>query len=157
MIHLRRKTCLYRLADRSDASAIFKMCRDFHQETQFNNIVFDDVVFAGHLSWLYDDESCFLSVAERGGEVVGFMSGWVYQLYFSKTLSAQNNLWYVLPEHRGGMIGVRLLKMFESWASAKGAKILVGGTSSGISMPRSNKLIEKFGYEPVGSEYRKVL
>jgi GNAT superfamily N-acetyltransferase len=157
MIHLRRKACLYRLADRNDASAIFKMCREFHQETQLKNIVFDDVVFAGHLSWLYDDGACFLAVAEHDGKVVGFMSGWVYQLYFSKTLSAQNNLWYVLPEYRGGMIGVRLLKMFESWAFDKGAKILVGGTSSGISMPRSNKLIEKFGYEPVGSEYRKVL
>jgi GNAT superfamily N-acetyltransferase len=157
MIHLRRKACLYRLADRNDASAIFKMCRDFHQETQLKNIVFDDVVFAGHLSWLYDDGACFLAVAEHDGKIVGFMSGWVYQLYFSKTLSAQNNLWYVLPEYRGGMIGVRLLKMFESWAFDKGAKILVGGTSSGISMPRSNKLIEKFGYEPVGSEYRKVL
>ncbi len=157
MIHLRRKACLYRLADRNDASAIFKMCRDFHQETQLKNIVFDNVVFAGHLSWLYEDGACFLAVAEHDGKIVGFMSGWVYQLYFSKTLSAQNNLWYVLPEYRGGMIGVRLLKMFESWAFDKGAKILVGGTSSGISMPRSNKLIEKFGYEPVGSEYRKVL
>tara|TARA_R110000782_G_scaffold75719_1_gene151094 strand:+ start:423 stop:896 length:474 start_codon:yes stop_codon:yes gene_type:complete len=157
MIRLRRKECKYRLAGRNDAVAVFEMCRDFHLETQLSNIPFDDSVFASHLSWLYDDDACVLFVAECDGNVIGFMSGWVDQLYFSKTLAAQNNLWYVLPKYRGGMIGVRLLKMFESWASEKGAKFLVGGTSSGIAMPRANKLIERFGYEPVGSEYRKVL
>ncbi len=157
MIHLRRDVCIYSLAGRSDAVSIFEMCRDFHQETQLKDIPFDDAVFAGHLACLYDDDNCFLAVAKLNGSVAGFISGWVSQMYFSKTLSAKNNLWYVLPQHRGSMIGIRLLKMFEAWASDKGAKILVGGTSSGISMSRSNKLIERLGYEPVGSEYRKVL
>ena len=157
MIHLRRDISTYRLADRNDFAVLFDMCKIFHQETDLSDIPFDDSVFAAHLSWLYESDDCFLGVAERGGKVVGFISGWLYNLYFSKTLSAQTNLWYVLPECRGGMSGLRLLKMFEIWASGKDAKFLVGGTSSGISMSRSNKLIERFGYEPVGSEYRKVL
>ena len=151
------RACEYRPAVSSDYSTIFEMCRDFHLETQLRDITFDDAVFSDHLSWLYDDDRCYLSVATFDGEIVGFISGWLHRLYFSNTLAAQTNLWYVLPKHRGGMVGVRLLKKFESWAEDEGAKFIVGGTSSGISMPETNRLIERFGYEAVGSEYRKVL
>tara|TARA_A100001391_G_C5018026_1_gene265062 strand:+ start:383 stop:853 length:471 start_codon:yes stop_codon:yes gene_type:complete len=152
------RKAIYRRAVRDDVLCIFEMARDFHSESELSDIPFDDGVFARYLQeQIEDDMSSCIFVAEVNGENVGFIFGSIYQLYFSETFAANSDIWYVRPEYRGGLIGVLLLRNFEKWAIQKGARFLVNGSSSGISLERTHKLIEKLGYESVGSEYRRDL
>lgn len=148
----------YRQADTLvDAMAVMRMAKDFHDESDLRDIPFDDSVFWGYLVNTLNDKDSFLCLAERNNELIGFISGSIYQLYFSKVMAANSDIWYVAPEYRGGLTGTRLLKRFENWAEFNGARFLVSGSSSGITVDRVHKLIERFGYEPIGSEYRRDL
>tara|TARA_R100001460_G_scaffold16254_6_gene35629 strand:- start:450 stop:920 length:471 start_codon:yes stop_codon:yes gene_type:complete len=151
------RKAIYRQAARDDVLCIFEMARDFHAESELNDIPFDDAVFARYLEGQIEDDASCIFVAEVSGENVGFIFGSIYQLYFSQTFAANSDIWYVRPEYRGGLIGVLLLRCFEKWAKEKGARFLVNGSSSGISLERTHKLIERLGYESVGSEYRRDL
>ena len=151
------RKAIYRRAARDDVLCIFEMARDFHSESELNDIPFDDGVFARYLEEQIEDDMSCIFVAEVSGENVGFIFGSIYQLYFSQTFAANSDIWYVRPEYRGGLIGVLLLRNFERWAIEKGARFLVNGSSSGISLERTHKLIERLGYESVGSEYRRDL
>lgn len=151
------RKAIYRRAARDDVLCIFEMARDFHAESELNNIPFDDAVFARYLEGQIEDDMSCIFVAEVNGENVGFIFGSIYQLYFSQTFAANSDIWYVRPEYRGGLIGVLLLRCFEKWAKENGARFLVNGSSSGISLERTHKLIERLGYESVGSEYRRDL
>lgn len=148
----------YRQADTLvDAMAIMRMAKDFHNESDLSNVPFDDSVFWDYLVNTLKNKNCFLCLAEKGKELIGFVLGSIYQLYFSKAKAANSDIWYVKPEYRGGFTGARLLKKFEDWAEFHGARFLVSGSSSGIKVDRVHKLIERFGYESVGSEYRRDL
>ena len=81
----------------------------------------------------------------------------VYYYPYSNTLVAADYIWYVIPKYRGGMIGVRLMKMFEEWAKGVGAVSVTTGSTSGIKSERGAKLLQRLGYNPVGMIMEKEL
>jgi L-amino acid N-acyltransferase YncA len=59
--------------------------------------------------------------------------------------SARENMLYVRKDHRGGMKGPRLMKIFMRWAKAIDAREILCGTNSGIDAKRTQELWLKLG------------
>ena len=102
-----------------------------------------------------DDSEIF--TAWDNNLLVGCLVGMAYYYPYSKTLVAGDYIWYVVPEYRGGMIGVRLMKMFEEWARGVGAVNICTGATSGINSERGALLLQRLGYSPVGLSMQKEL
>ena len=58
-------------------------------------------------------------VAERDSEIIGFCIGYVAPHFFGNDLTSGDLAIYVVPEHRGGMMGARLVKAYDAWCSEK--------------------------------------
>lgn len=74
---------------------------------------------------------------------------WEHPMFTGKAVS--DMLVYVLPEHRGGTIAVRLIKMLEHWGRRIGVDGVKLGQSTQIGdMKRVMKFYEKLGYTVTG-------
>ena len=92
-----------------------------------------------------------LIIAERGGVIVGFFWGCVFQEFWSGKYIAQDYMIYVSKKHRKGFIAKRLLSLFEEWALGKGADFTRVGTNSGINNNiDAGRLYKGSGYTEMG-------
>lgn len=90
-------------------------------------------------------------VAYADTEPVGLTLGmsWEHPLFTGKPVS--DLLVYVVPEHRGGMAGVRMIRMLEAWARKRGADGMMLGQSTGVGdIERVRALYERMGYRLTG-------
>lgn len=87
--------------------------------------------------------------------LVGFMVGLVGPPFFSEITVGYHNIFYVTPEHRAKMFGVRLIKAFEAWAIENGASATELCVDTGLKTDRTGRLYERMGYEYMGGKYRK--
>jgi hypothetical protein len=88
-------------------------------------------------SHLGDGNRIFLVAGEP---VKGFLCGVLAPHYFTAEPTAFKSAWYVLPGVRG--LGAHLLRAFEAWAKAKGARrIIVAGRQE-----RTLALLGRLGY-----------
>lgn len=92
----------------------------------------------------------FCVVAEHEGEIVGGMLGARTNYCFSFTQKAGELGLYVAPEHRGGMLGAKLIKSFEAWAKKHGCATVQVGVTIGINNDLAVKLYEKLGFTVEG-------
>jgi GNAT superfamily N-acetyltransferase len=105
---------------------------------------------------LKDPDNIFL-VAVREGIVIGFLWGQTSYLPWSKELIATDNVFYILPEFRGGLYGVKLIRRYEEIAKERGAKQIALSIASGITEGRTSELYTHLGYHKVGIQHRKEL
>jgi len=140
-------------ADSLDVTSIWKR---FQEESSQSYVDFDwDKAHEQVLSWI-GDEDWEIFLARKGRELCGTLIGAVTTYPYSKALIAGDYIWYIIPESRGGMTGVRLMRMMESWARDRGAVSMETGSTSGIDN-RANGLMERLGFSPVGMLMRKGL
>jgi GNAT superfamily N-acetyltransferase len=147
----------YKVARYIDAAEVTEICKMFHAESWQRFAKFD---FDKMQQWIeeridMDDSDIF--TAWDNDLLVGCLVGMAYYYPYSKTLVAGDYIWYVIPEYRGGMIGVRLMKMFEEWARGVGAANICTGATSGINSERGALLLQRLGYSPVGLSMQKDL
>ena len=61
-------------------------------------------------------ENHYFTVAEDGGELVGFIAGFVARhIYNPDIVTLAEAFWWTKEEHRRSGIGLRLLEEFENW------------------------------------------
>jgi hypothetical protein len=95
------------------------------------------------------DESRIMLAA--GKPASGFLCGLVVPHYFTGEPTAFKTAWYVVPGVRG--LGAHLLRAFEAWAKAKGARrIIVAGRQE-----RTLTLLGRLGYAPLETVTSKDL
>ena len=141
------------VADSLDVTHIWKR---FQEESSQSYVDFDwDKAHEQVLSWI-GDEDWEIFLARKGKELCRTLIGAVTTYPYSKALIAGDYIWYIIPESRGGMTGVRLMRMMESWARDRGAVSMETGSTSGIDN-RANGLMERLGFSPVGMLMRKGL
>jgi len=87
------------------------------------------------------------------GEVVGLLGFAVFPHYFTGQLTANEIMWYMLPEERAGGGALKLL-----WEAEKLAKKM-GAIYMGFTAPDEKvaKLYERFGYKQIEVSFMKVL
>jgi len=146
----------YSTATVDDSLDVTHIWRRFQRESSQSYVDFDwDKAHEQVLSWIKDkDWEIFL--AWKGRILCGVLIGAVTTYPYSKALIAGDYIWYIIPESRGGMTGVRLMRMMEKWAKGRGAVVMETGATSGIEN-RAAGLMERLGFSPVGMLMRKGL
>lgn len=85
------------------------------------------------------------------GEIVGYFIGFVAPaLHYSTCLTCQMDIFYVLPEYRGGGAGFQLFKFVEKNLKQRGVQRMFVGSKMHKD---ASWLFEKLGYVPVETYY----
>jgi GNAT superfamily N-acetyltransferase len=84
------------------------------------------------------------------GQIVGFMCGYIGETFLNNQVNAYEQGLFVVPEHRGGTISVRLVRNFEQWAKAHGAENLWLSQSVGQKQNSTLSFFERLGYSCQG-------
>lgn len=145
----------YRTAKHTDAHDLVEICARFHAESWQSFADYDYKKMYGWLVERIDCDDTEIFMAFDGAELVGVMVGLVFCYPYSNTLVAGDYIWYVAPKYRGGMTGVRLMRMYEEWARGVGAVNIMAGVTSGIRIERGAQLLSRLGYSPVGTIMQK--
>jgi GNAT superfamily N-acetyltransferase len=147
----------YRLAAQLDAIAVTDLCEEFHGLSYQRSVPFDWDIMVEWVSDRIDDDGSLVLGCWRGSDLVGCVIGLTFVPPYSERVVAGDFIWYVKPKHRGGMVGVRLMKMFEDWAVDAGAAQILTGATSGIKSERGAALLERLGFVPTGTSVYKDL
>jgi L-amino acid N-acyltransferase YncA len=140
-----------RLATVDDLPAICVLGRIMHEESTFAPMDYDVERVKQTIGDLMH-KSQFVVVAEdKNGEVIGGMAGMVTQSWFGSDMVANDLSLFIHPNHRGGMLAVRLIKAFVQWARLAGAKQIRPGVISGNAT--AVRLYEKLGFAKCGATF----
>ena len=146
---------MIRDAIKADFPAIELHAARFWQETGF-----DEPYQAGSALFYMDiafDQGLLL-VAEHGGEVVGFAAGALSPLMGNNDyLSGSELAWWIEPEHRGGRLGIQLMKELESAARTAGCDFWNMIYMQSCMPEAIEKMYQKMGYVLKETTYGKRL
>lgn len=97
-------------------------------------------------------------VAEKDGRIIGMLAGYVAEQWFSDYKVASDLTFYIAPEHRKtSRAALLLVRAFEQWAIASGAKEIIPGTSTQIDVESTTRFYTKMGYAVYGNTFIKRL
>lgn len=100
-----------------------------------------------------DAQGQILLVAVRkSGQLIGYFIGFVKRhIHYRSWLTCGMDIFYVLPEHRGSNIGVRLFKTVEAECKRRGIQSLIVGSKLHKD---ASWLFEHLGYTEVERYYQ---
>jgi predicted N-acetyltransferase YhbS len=146
---------LIRLATKDDYPAIENHAEAFWLHAPF------DVPYKKGSAIFYMDiafEQGLLLVAEIGGQVVGFAAGALSPLMGNNDYLAGSELaWWVEPEHRGGRLGIQLMKGLESAARTAGCDFWSMIYMESCMPEAIERMYQKMGYVLKETTYGKRL
>jgi GNAT superfamily N-acetyltransferase len=153
-----------RPATDADVPRIVEMAERFYPESPYPAIYGDMgpnqaaglalVAMRGHEQHI---EPGVLLVAEEGDELVGMVCLAKDRATFNPAVTIASELvFWIEPEHRGGMAAVRLLKAAEDAARERGIEVNRMAVLSS-SPPQAAALYERMGYALTESYYSKRL
>lgn len=96
-------------------------------------------------------------VYESDGRVQGTLGGLCVRCSMTGQLEAIEAFWYIMPEARGSVGGIKLLKSFEQWARERGAVRVKMMHLSDLNASRVRDMYLRMGYSPLESAYSKEL
>ncbi len=94
-------------------------------------------------------------VVQDGPAVIGMIGAFVFTHPMSGERIGCESFWWVEPERRGRMCGIRLLKMAEAWAGKRGAARMIMVQPAGEH--RVGRIYELLGYAQLENQYQKDL
>ena len=144
----------YSAITKDDGPALCELGALMHEESSYSELEFKPsrVIETFNVYLNNDTRACF--IAHEDGKPVGLYAGYMNKYYFSDEYVANDIAWFVVKEKRGTRVGLRLLDMFEDWATEKGASEVRIGYSTDINPKAFNSLMQKRGYNLVGANYR---
>ncbi|MGB1651599.1 MAG: GNAT family N-acetyltransferase [Acidimicrobiales bacterium] len=146
---------IYRRATPYDLTGIVKLGEEMHQETAFSNIEFSVERTASEAMRCIMSGNYFANIAEKDGEIVGLLFGYLEKPFFTEQVAGYDCVWYVSRKVRNTMVGPRLLKQFEAWTKMHGGSIVFTTLGSNFKPERVGKMMERMGFEHQGGFYRK--
>lgn len=142
-----------------DFEAFMVLARAMHAESRFSRYPIDETKikeqFVVHVE--KTAVACLLLAERDDGRLVGMLGGYVTDFFFSAARMAQDRVFFVLPEARGGSAAVRLLAAFRRWAENRGAEELSINMSVAVDMERFNRLMTHLGFSCCGSNFHLPL
>ena len=144
-----------RQATLDDIPDILQVGELAHAEAQhYQNISFSIPKTALHLVQRINDG--FAVVIEFDGKVVGAMTAYTNEHYFSHDMMTMADVIYVLPEYRGKGVLKLFADAYNAWGEEVGADFQKLGVSSGIDTERTAAAMMRLGYEVTGIVLRRV-
>ena len=110
---------------------------------------FNPQSFAETAGRLIRDPAAVILIGEEPAGVVGMTGALSYPCWFDVNhLTAQEWLWWVEPEHRGGPMGAALRNGLEGWARENGCLTMEMGALEASRPEALARLYESKGYAP---------
>jgi ribosomal protein S18 acetylase RimI-like enzyme len=147
---------IIRPATVSDVDAIVAMAERFYPTSGYGAIAPLAKESAAGLALVTMRDGVML-VAESDGKLAGMVCLFVEPYLFNvEVVIAQEVVWWIEPEDRGGMLAARLLKAAEAASRARGATVIRMATLA-TSPPQATALFDRMGYQLSETYYRKEL
>jgi ribosomal protein S18 acetylase RimI-like enzyme len=120
--------------------------RKMHLESRFSKFSYDPETVIR----LLNSPSIFCKIAFQDELPIGFFVGMVQQMWFSTDKAGYDLALYVVPEKRGGMTAVRLIREFEKFCKENNCVTINLGAGAEISNDSAKRLYTKLGYKECG-------
>ncbi|KVF08988.1 hypothetical protein WJ04_09160 [Burkholderia vietnamiensis] len=133
-----------------------RAARVMHQESRFRVFAFSDEKVAGVFGNCIASPVGIAFVAESDDEPIGFAMGEICPHPLFDSLMAFEYGIYVLPEHRGRMAGLRLVKAYVEAAKAFGVTDVNAGVTTDIDLDRTSRMYEIVGLHRVGTLFNTM-
>jgi len=137
----------------ADIPTFVEMGERLHRESNVSRHRFNPMLVATFVAPFIQrhDRLCLLDNHKKGC----FM-GMLCNYAFADATFAREEYWYIKPEYRhNGRLAMRFYNAFVDWARRKGADDLFIGTSTGIDVDRTHKLMTKLKFHHVGGFSRR--
>tara|TARA_R110000787_G_scaffold97868_10_gene201630 strand:+ start:116 stop:571 length:456 start_codon:yes stop_codon:yes gene_type:complete len=137
----------------SDVDGLVELGRKHHAEG-FTRLGYDGAKVEKLIMSHMTDANKFGRVAEKDGEIIGAIAGWMGEYPYSRDLVATDSWFFIDPTKRGGVAALRLMAEFKTWARERGAKEIYISVSSGYHLEKMDKLFNRVGFNCVGGVYQ---
>ena len=142
------------LYSKARADQFARMARDMHAESCFKDWPLD----LNRLRSFIGSPGVFCALAiDDQQRAVGLILGNAGGFAFSPRQTADLQLLYVDPDHRGGRAAVMLVYAFESWAKAQGITDVHLSQRTGVHMAETSSFFQALGYRLTGVNATKGL
>ena len=146
---------MIRVATEADIQRIAELGCILHAESiEYRDITFDLGKVAETMLGLINGGGVIF-LYESGGEVLGGIAGGMSEFWFSRERIAGDYSLFVHPDHRQGMIAVKLTLAFHSWAKLLGARRVQMGITTGINEEGTARLYQSLGMRHAGKLFNK--
>lgn len=141
---------MIRNARLEDVPTLVEIGRVMHAEGQYAAYNFDEAKLRREIDALIELDQGIALVSEENGHVVGGFIGMVHEHFFGHDKVSYDQALFLLPQHRSGFQGMKLIKEYISQAKDKGAAQITIANSTGFEMDKVASLYERLGFEHVG-------
>jgi GNAT superfamily N-acetyltransferase len=146
---------MIRAATHDDLPALVALGAFLHDESpRYRVRSFDPVRCGEHLRGLIDGAGVVF-VADHAGVVVGGFAGGIAVDWFGSHKTAFDYSLMVHPEHRQGVVAVRLITAFKHWAKRMGADSVQMGVTTGIHDDNTARLYMALGFDRIGQLFEQ--
>ncbi len=137
---------MIRKATTIDVPRILDLGEQMHAESpRYGRLTFSRLAAEAQIKALIGGHGVVL-VAEVDGAIVGGIMCVMGPHWASLDYVATELCLFVLPMHRVGSVGLKLVSAFRQWAYDEGAVMAVAGVSTGINHEGCAKLYERAGF-----------
>lgn len=148
---------MIRPATIDDIPRIVELGAMLHAESdEYRDIGYDRGKVAETMAGLMQ-ESGVIFLYVSGGEIIGGLAGALTEFWFSREKIAGDYSLFVHPDHRHGMIAVKLVLAFHAWAKMLGARQVKMGVTTGIALDGTSNLYQSLGMRHCGNLFVKDL
>lgn len=114
---------IIRLAQAADTQTLDQLMQELMgYEQQWDPNINPEASTAGNYAQLLEQEACRLLMAQEGGQVLGYLCGFIFSSPYHFHPMAMVDALYVRPEARGKGCGTALVESFCDMARADGAR-----------------------------------
>lgn len=144
-----------RLAGYADTERLIELGRKMHFESWYRDFDYDAEKVRTFIGMTLESPSYLGLVLEHEDEAVGFFWAAETEHFFGRDKYACDIVFYIEPEHRGGMAATRMIRAFEAWCRIRRVKEIHIGTSTGIATERTVRFFTKMGFHSPAMGFRK--
>ena len=146
---------MIRVATEADIPRIVELGQQMHDESPFYcDIAYDTGKVSAAMKQLINGAGVIF-LYETGGEIRGGMAGYMGEFWFSSERLASDLALFIHPDHRHGMIAVKLTLAFHAWAKQLGARRVQMGITTGVHTEDTGKLYRSLGMSDSGNLFKK--
>lgn len=140
-----------------DYEQTLMLARMMHEESTFSIHPFNEQAVQQLADACVSNPDMVALLAERDGEIVGFIVGFALEHFFSDARFASDLALYVHPAHRGSTAAIRLMANFEAWSRSRNCVELRMGAATGITPEKTDRFYQGLGYSITGTQYVKPI
>lgn len=138
-----------------DICDVVKLAKDFHHESSYRNIEFNEKKVRINLENAIIEDNSFLVVFDLDDRIVGGFWAVISRFYFSDEEVARDLAFFVSSNDRGRVPFPRLIQHYVRWAKSQGVSRISLSQSTGYQVERIAALYAKLGFSLEGHNYNR--